>query len=377
MNVKKLMAVVTAAAMVLSPMTALADDVTSNNTTTGAVEGSGSVDYVASDVYSVILPTSAQLSVYLDPQGLSTISNNNPVTLNDLATNAGKVVPRGTALMKNKSSVPIMVTTQMYINTNSTSVKLLSNNSVNSGTNENVYLYANSSANKTVDASGNDSAGNAFAAGPDASKLIVNGSVSGNSVTAVNNMSFALNSANYNVNKTTTNGKDTFSLVYDVSDNNFDSAAFQFNGLVNKNADWSEFNGSSAKTFAIDTIYTIKGLTATDYSTIAGSKYTSTYNQVFAASNTFTNSSDGTKFVLKPLNTVTSVTSVKAYTMASYTASGSSATPTATIASTNYTVTGTGNITLTKSSLSSITTGYYVIEFVTNNGTYTALYTVS
>lgn len=313
MNVRKLMAVITAAAMVLSPMTALADDVTSNNTTSGAIEGSGSVEYVTSDVYSVVLPTSSQLGVYLDPQGLSTISNNDPVTLGDLASHAGKIVPRGTALIKNKSSIPVKVSTKMYVNTTSSAVKMLSSTSVNSGSAENVYLYAGSSANKIVDASGNDSNGNAFV-----SDISGNGNlnITATSSGAANTMAFVLGAANYNVNKTTVNGKNSYSLVYDVSDNNFDSAAFQFGGLVNKNADWSEFNGVSPKTFGIDTVYTITGMTSSDYSTAIGAKITGTYNQVTAAAATddykmVSNGSGGYQYTFKsstPTGSITAIT---------------------------------------------------------------------
>ena len=95
----KIAALVMAATMVLSPMSALASE----------LEIGGSTNYVDTTVYKLTLPTSEGMSFTLDPQGLTALEDGE-------IGDEDKGVIKGTTLVaKNESSVDVQLAAKYYI----------------------------------------------------------------------------------------------------------------------------------------------------------------------------------------------------------------------------------------------------------------------
>lgn len=110
-NFKKMVAMATAAVMVVSaPMVALAtesdDGATSGN---GEITGTGSVeDYVNKDTFKIVLPTVTNVNFTLDPQGLLEVADKETYTLGEGAVYFANVGDDGTTYSETSDVIEIV-----------------------------------------------------------------------------------------------------------------------------------------------------------------------------------------------------------------------------------------------------------------------------
>lgn len=239
MNKKKVLAMLMAAAMVFS--TAIAGSVefvsaegsvsggdasvsSGNATGESTITGEGEVDYVNTTIYKVGLPTTASISLTVDPQGLGGLANGETASAEDLAAGAGKVTCATIPAVVNAGSVDAKVSVKMKLTGQATGVTAI--DAVNTGTANNVLLYAVPSAVDTDDAEGYTAS----------SKGIV---LSTTDAT----IDFILPAAAYVFSK---DAGGTVTYVKDAEQASH-GTAIKFEGLVNKNADWSTYaNGTNS-----------------------------------------------------------------------------------------------------------------------------------
>jgi hypothetical protein len=237
MKAKRVWAVLLAATMVIGSTIGVSAATTDETDGTGTtITGSGKVDYVNTTVYSVGLPTDAGMDLTVDPQGLSALADSSSATAADLADAAGKITCNQIVPITNAGSVPVKVTVSMSFTGNATVKSSIDD--VNAGTNTNVLLYAVPSAVDTKDADGYQASNTG---------IVIEGTA--DSPTAI---SFILPAAGYVYQK---NDSGEPSYVRDTSD--VHGTALEFAGLVNKNADWSSYSGTSAtNTIGLKAVFT-------------------------------------------------------------------------------------------------------------------------
>lgn len=236
MKRKKLLALTMAAAMIFgSSLSAVAATGTAENSTGETVTGTGDVTYVDTTVYSVTLPTSSSISLVVDPQGLAGLESGDTATSDELAVHAGTVTCASIPIVTNLSSVDMKISVALQLTGNATPVS--SGDAVNTGTDTNILLYAVPSAVDTLgQASGY--------VGSTTGIVMTTGTAA--------NVDFILPAATYNFTKTVSGSDVSGNNLYAV---NFELAAgetghgtgLKFEGLVNKNADWSAYaNGGQS-----------------------------------------------------------------------------------------------------------------------------------
>ena len=112
---KKFLSCFMAATMMVSPATVFAADTV--NVASGTVNGSGTVHYVNTQVYNIILPTDKALDFHIDPYGLLSMTGPD-MTVSDALSNAAaaatNITSNATAVI-NKSSVPVNVAVEAMV----------------------------------------------------------------------------------------------------------------------------------------------------------------------------------------------------------------------------------------------------------------------
>ncbi len=220
---RKFLAMLLATAMVMgSSMTTLAATGTVPGDTT--ITGSGNVAYVDTEVISVTLPTTAAMELTVDPQGISTLSNNSSASAEELEGAAGLISSTHKALVTNCSSVPVKVSVTLTGTGDATFMASANAVDEDSASANNILLYAlpsavdvGASVNKYVEST--------------TGIRISNTSVSAN---------FILDEAEYVFEKTGA------SVNYvKKADDPGHGTAIAFAGLVNKKADWSTYADGS------------------------------------------------------------------------------------------------------------------------------------
>ncbi len=102
-------------------------------------------------------------------------------------------------------------------------------------------------------------------------------------VTAGANLSYIMDKASYYVTKSASGTYDLNLFSYDYTagtNTNFDTAAFIIGGSINKNANWSEYTGSTPKKISVAATYSFTSMTDNDAATALASKLTSSHNSV-------------------------------------------------------------------------------------------------
>jgi hypothetical protein len=240
MKTKKVLAMMLAATMVMGSAISVSAATTDAEDQSGfTVTGTGNVGYVNTTIYNVGLPTTASMTLTVDPQGLSTLAEDSTATAEDLAAAAGKVYCDTVVPITNAGSVPVKVTVEMAV-TGGAVVKD-SEADVDAAESDgsystNVLMYAIPSSVDTKDADG-------YAA---SSKGIVLGATGSET-----DIDFIIPAADYVFSKdssgTVTYVRDTASDVH--------GTALKFAGLVSKNADWSAFVQSTTKTIGLTAVF--------------------------------------------------------------------------------------------------------------------------
>lgn len=187
------------------------------------ITASGDVSYVDTKVYDVVLPTTASTQLVVDPQGITQLQNGQVATAEQLASGAGLITCANTPIVKNLSSIPMKVSVEMTAAGDATYVT--ADNAVNSGDVANVLLYAVPSATDATDANTYSASTTGIVLTKTAAKA-----------------EFILDAAAYNFTKDSAGNVAYEAVSGDVGH----GTGLMFGGYVNKNADWSDYAGSSA-----------------------------------------------------------------------------------------------------------------------------------
>lgn len=247
MKAKKILAAMMATVLAVSPATVFASDVTRTEPGSGdRIVIDGDNVYVDTTVYKVTLPTSTGLSFKLDPQGVfgfftdPDASSSTP-SKNDLTTYAGKIVGDGAHNIKNKSSVPVAVTCDYTLTTDADDIEIVTTGTTVDDDEKQVKLNivggTTDAAGKFVAATGSDKFETAI--GETSSKVQV--------VLDEADYVFTQNGDDFSYDPATTGTLET-------------AAAVSISGLVSKNADWSELDGTNAKKITLGCIYSFDGV---------------------------------------------------------------------------------------------------------------------
>jgi hypothetical protein len=227
---KKIFSVILALALVfsLSPGVFAA---TGNPDGTLVVPGTGGTVYVDTEIYSVVLPTSANLNFTLDPLGLLGIGNGSSAALAGL--DGGKIVSNGIAGALNKSSVDIELTVGFKITGNATVVAAAN---IEDDTANNVSISVRPSKTNVDDSKlptllklGDSVTGATLAEGAAGAFEIDSTGYA---------LNFLLEGAAYVVKNT----EGVYSYIYDPDTSpNGNGTAITIEGLVNSKADWTDY----------------------------------------------------------------------------------------------------------------------------------------
>lgn len=243
MQNKKILALSLATAMLLgSSLSVSAATGTAENTTGETITGSGDITYVDTTVYNVTLPTTSSLNLTVDPQGLSGMTGET-ATEADLAAYAGKITSSSKPIINNLSSKPMKVSVELQVTGDATAVTTEA--AVEADTSNNVLLYAVPSATDVKGSVDNYSAS--------ATGIVMKKD-------AAVTVDFILPEATYNFTK------DGSNYGYEVADGETGhGTALSFEGLVNKNADWSAYIAeSSPKTIGMTAKFTFTNTIGSD-----------------------------------------------------------------------------------------------------------------
>lgn len=194
------------------------------------------------DIYQVTLPTSDDLKIILDPEGLMSISETGEYD----SSWAGMIHMEegGGALFTNRSSFPVSVRVGISIdqdmNGTPSSIMLLeSEEHVDEGGWPQMYLTVTPGATKMQAMSEFEPS--------DIEIPVIHG---GNR--EMTTFSFLLREAEYILDE------DTGEYVLADYEDNYDSASFILGGRVNRNADWSAYTGVNREPVIVHAIYTIQ-----------------------------------------------------------------------------------------------------------------------
>lgn len=222
----------------LAPLQALASGTLSG---VGLLAGEADADEL--DIYQVTLPTSNDFKIFLDPEGLLSMYKTGEYD----ESWAGKIHMAdddGCVLFVNQSSFPIKIDVGISIEQDRkgtpSSIMLLEDKSiVNDSIWPQMYLTAVPGCRKIKDASEFE---------PSDKKIPILAKEDEELTT----FSFLLDAAEYVFNEE--------SAIYELADgeDNYDSASFILDGLVNKNADWSEYTGKRKEDLIVHAVFVIQ-----------------------------------------------------------------------------------------------------------------------
>ena len=134
---KKFLACFTAMTMVMAPMSVLAED-------THSITGDGSVEYLETEIYNLVLPTDECINFKVDPYGTLASTTQNDNLANVISNAAGTVTSSATAII-NKSSVDLDVRVDLLFDQKATTssnsaVKLATNKALAESGEADLYL---------------------------------------------------------------------------------------------------------------------------------------------------------------------------------------------------------------------------------------------
>lgn len=241
----------------------------------------GTVNYVDTTVYSVTLPTSTCFNFIVDPQGI--LSATDPTTYAEdkypVGTAGYIVATEGTgAYINNKSSVPIKLMVDAYVESDDTtgaasSAKLLSMEEygiglINSGIDNNMLLtldithdgvFYNADGEYKPEDFADETLIKTETVNPYVIAITQNGEPTAAGLTNGTQISFALNKAEYEF--TGTAPAYTYTMKAGEAG---DSVGLRLSGFVNVNADWSAFTGATPEKIIVKTVFDFDKLSS-DY----------------------------------------------------------------------------------------------------------------
>lgn len=224
----------------------------------GAVEinAVSAISAIDEDVYRVVLPTAGAMDFVVDPQGLTQITESGK--LED--TTKGLIAAKGEAIILNKSSKDLKITTNFAVTANDTALTATTSD-CNDGSDNNVLLAAvpvkgdyavdatSTATHEVYDAA--EVKGGSGGGGIDDTTYKVEVSEASSTgivlATATTDIVAVLPAAEYEVKATAsedTPGKTDYSYEL-ASDAVLGSVGFQLAGYCNPNADWLDFVGDT------------------------------------------------------------------------------------------------------------------------------------
>ena len=261
----------TAALFASMPLGVKASAVTTPGSTDVTTEGT--VNYADTKVYSVTLPTANCFNFVVDPQGILSATDTTKYGEDKYpAGTAGYIVAEeGTgAYINNKSSVPIKLMVEAYVESDDTSgaastvnlLGLVNDDVIQSGIDNNMMLTMDIT-NDQLDVStfADETSIKTESVNPYVIAITQNGKpATGDKGTQI---SFALDKAAYEF--TGTAGNYTYTMKTGETG---DSVGLRLSGFVNTNADWSAYTGSSAEKIVVKTVFGFEQLSS-DYEAAA------------------------------------------------------------------------------------------------------------
>lgn len=212
---------------------------------TETITGTGDTEYINLEIYSVILPTSANLDFMIDPQGLLDIKEGETVDLDDLK--GGTVISTATPKVINNSAVDIKL-----------SIKL-------QGTGDATFVAFDTDTEKTVAKVTADDATNVLLYAVPSSANIVKtetdyaasskGFIIGSTESTIN---FVLAAAKYEVKND--NGEYKATPKAETGS----GTAIKLGGYVNGKADWTAYTGTPTKNVGVSAVFSFEKASAAD-----------------------------------------------------------------------------------------------------------------
>lgn len=241
MKRKQLMALLMAGVVLAgSTMGSSASSVSSNtvseNSTGQLITGTGEVDYIDTTVYEVIIPTSGSLSLTVDPQGLTGLEDGKSATADQLSAYAGKVYSDDVAVIANLGSKDVRVSVELKLSGDATGVT--TKDAVESGTANNILLYAVPAAKDFYD----DAKDGASYAGS------TTGIVMSSTPATID---FVVPHTDFEFKKSGS------TVTYErVADSTPHGTGLKFAGLVNTDADWTDYKDGGSKSIGMTAKFT-------------------------------------------------------------------------------------------------------------------------
>lgn len=241
MKRKQLMALLMAGVVLAgSTMGSNASGVSSNTVSENLIgqeiTGTGDVDYIDTTVYEVIIPTTGVLDLTVDPQGLTGLEDGKSATADQLSAYAGKVYSDDVAVIANLGSKDVKVRVDLKLTGDATGVT--TKDDVKSGTANNILLYAVPAAKDFYD----DAKDGASYAG--STTGIVMGSTPATIDFVVPHTDFEFK-------------KDGSDVTYErVADSTPHGTGLKFAGLVNTDADWTDYKDGGDKSIGMTAKFT-------------------------------------------------------------------------------------------------------------------------
>ena len=231
MKLKKVLALIMVATMVVAPMTVFAEDEINEGEANGTIEGAGDIEgWVDNEQFCVTLPTTSEddLQFVIDPQGLKGAvdeENGGDGTLGSGETKGTIIFGENAKVtLVNKSSYAVGFDVNVSLETNDKDLNVVALDGIETDAKRNIYIAA-----QPLNADGEVIENEDLALEATGKEGVV-GNV---------DFAYALEDANDQYEVSGSTGAYSYSLKDGAAD--FDEVSFGFTGLVNSKADWSAY----------------------------------------------------------------------------------------------------------------------------------------
>lgn len=254
-KIAKLIALATAATMMLAPATAFAADVTDKAGASGSIEGEGQLEgYVNKDAFRVVLPTVTDVDFTLDPQGLLNKSDSTKYALGAGAvyfTNAATVSGNNATYSAksdeikflNKSSYDVDVELSVTLDTGD--IALVAKDAVATVSSPSLNLQLIPVGTDGIEGTAVDITDTAYTV-PTPATVAKVAEVDGSTVTT----GYTISSSNVPVEgavKSPNGYYYTYSLTDDFTDADAKGVGYKLTGSCDTKTDWSKIDKTSVK----------------------------------------------------------------------------------------------------------------------------------
>lgn len=249
---RKFIACALATTMAVAPMSAFAadEDISEIKDAKATIEGEGGLEgWVEKDKFLVTLPTvdAEGLKFTLDPQGLIEATDDETEYV------AGSVIfddEKSVVTLVNKSSYAIGFDVKLTLKSSDKDLKVVASEELakaEEDTNRNIFIAAQPVENDAVV--------------EDHDQILATPETAVEGVAGIKKFAYALKDADDQYEITKVEDEYVYDLKTEGLDEEaFDKVSFGFTGVVNPNADWSNYTGENADDMSLELSYTIKKL---------------------------------------------------------------------------------------------------------------------